>query len=192
VIGVDNDEILCDLCDPPLTSVAPDTIAIGMKAAERLNQLMDLQRRDHQEKGDGFVRSSPRQAQCVIVGPEGVVTRGSTDTNAIDDPLIAAIAGYIRRHASDGIDVSDLLSQFPMSRRTLERRFSKALNQSPLDLIRRVRINHVKTLLQETDLKLDSISQMTGFSYTAYMVGCFKDVEGITPGQYRKAAKRIS
>ena len=187
VIGVDNDEILCDLCDPPLTSVAPDTVAIGMKAAELLNQHMN-----HQHLDPGFVRSSQRQKQSLIVGPAGVVTRGSTDTNAIDDSLVAAVAGYIRRHASDGIDVSDLLSRFPMSRRTLERRFSKSLNQSPLDLIRRVRINHVKTLLQETDLKLDSISQMTGFSYTAYMVSCFKDVEGMTPGQYRKVAKRLS
>lgn len=182
VIGVDNDEILCDLCDPPLTSVAPDTIAIGMKAAELLDQLMDP------ETPGG---SRPRR-QCIVVGPMGVVTRGSTDTNAIDDPLIAAVAGYIRRHANDGIGVSDLLSEFPMSRRTLERRFSKELNQSPLDLIRRVRINHVKTLLQETDLKLDSISEMAGFSYTAYMVGCFKDSEGMTPGQFRKRGQRFS
>ena len=116
-----------------------------------------------------------------------MVTRGSTDTNAIDDPLVASVAGYIRRHASDGIDVSDLLTEFPMSRRTLERRFSRVLKQSPLELIRRVRINHVKALLRETDLKLDVISRMTGFSYTAYMVGCFKEMEGITPGQYRKS-----
>ena len=74
-----------------------------------------------------------------------------------------------------------------MSRRTLERRFSRVLKQSPLELIRRVRINHVKALLRETDLKLDVISRMTGFSYTAYMVGCFKEMEGITPGQYRKS-----
>jgi LacI family transcriptional regulator len=127
--------------------------------------------------------------RCIIVGPAGVVTRGSTDTHAIEDPLVAAVAGFIRRHASDGIDVSDLLTEFPMSRRTLERRFNKALDQSPLELIRRVRINHVKTLLRETDLKLDSICEMTGFSYTAYMVGCFKEVEGVTPGQYRKQTR---
>lgn len=177
VIGVDNDEVLCDLCDPPLTSVAPDTIAIGMKAAELLNQQMEA------------VAAGECQPpwQKIIVGPSSVVTRGSTDTNAIDDPLVASVAGYIRRHASDGIDVSDLLTEFPMSRRTLERRFSRVLKQSPLELIRRVRINHVKALLRETDLKLDVISRMTGFSYTAYMVGCFKEMEGITPGQYRKS-----
>ena len=182
VVGVDNDEILCDLCDPPLTSVAPDTVAIGMKAAGLLDQLMN----------PTSLRDIQIQERCIIVEPSGIVTRGSTDTSAIHDPLIAAIAGYIRRHASEGIDVSDLLSEFPMSRRTLERRFNKALNQSPLELIRRVRINHVKSLLQETELKLDSISEMTGFSYTAYMVGCFKQLEGITPGQYRKQVQRNS
>jgi LacI family transcriptional regulator len=201
VMGVDNDEVLCDLCDPPLTSVAPDTEAIGIRAAELLHRLMDPAGgtvRPLQQKvnaGTETSETSPTkkngvEAECVersiIVGPAGVVTRGSTDTLAIEDPLIAAVAGYIRRHASDGIDVSNLLSEFPMSRRTLERRFNKALNQTPLELIRRVRINHVKALLRETDLKLDSICEMTGFNYTAYMVGCFKEVEGMTPGQYRK------
>ncbi len=204
VMGVDNDEVLCDLCDPPLTSVAPDTEAIGMRAAELLHRLMDPTQeavgRFQQKSKAGAGTEEPRQRETnerakmpsehrVIVGPVGVVTRGSTDTHAIEDPLIAAVAGYIRRHASDGIDVSDLLAEFPMSRRTLERRFNKALNQSPLELIRRVRINHVKALLRETDLKLGSICEMTGFSYTAYMVGCFKEVEGMTPGQYRKQTR---
>ena len=204
VIGVDNDEVLCDLCDPPLTSVAPDTEAIGMRAAELLHRLMDPAGRTGrplQQKGHAEIECSEtlqtgkigvetgKVERRIIVGPAGVVTRGSTDTHAIEDPLIAAVAGYIRRHASDGIDVSDLLTEFPMSRRTLERRFNKALDQSPLEMIRRVRINHVKTLLRETDFKLDSICEMTGFSYTAYMVGCFKEVEGMTPGQYRKQTR---
>lgn len=204
VIGVDNDEVLCDLCDPPLTSVAPDTEAIGMRAAELLHQLMEsadrpgrqLQQDSTADKNtyetvqvENIDVEAGHDERCIIVGPAGVVTRGSTDTHAIEDPLVAAVAGFIRRHASDGIDVSDLLTEFPMSRRTLERRFNKALDQSPLELIRRVRINHVKTLLRETDLKLDSICEMTGFSYTAYMVGCFKEVEGVTPGQYRKQTR---
>lgn len=203
VIGVDNDEVLCDLCDPPLTSIAPDTEAIGMRAAELLHRLMHSAGRSRRLQEMGSVVSEESETlwaeknevadeyveRRFIVGPAGVVTRGSTDTHAIEDPLIAEVAGFIRRHASDGIDVSDLLAEFPMSRRTLERRFSKALDQSPLELIRRVRISHVKTLLRETDLKLDPICEMTGFSYTAYMVGCFKEVVGMTPGQYRKQAR---
>ena len=120
------------------------------------------------------------------------MTRGSTDTQAINDSMIAPVVGYIRKYACDGIDVTDLLTEFPMSRRTLERRFSKALNQSPLELIRNVRINHVKTLLRETDLKLDAISGLAGFSYTAYMVGQFRQLEGMTPGQYRRLSKPSS
>jgi len=181
VIGVDNDEVLCDLCDPPLTSIAPDTETIGMQAARLLDQLM----------GNAVVSKHAAQTSAFVVPPRGIMTRGSTDTQAINDSLIAPVVGYIRKHACDGIAVTDLLAEFPMSRRTLERRFSKALNQSPLELIRSMRLNHVKTLLRETDLKLDAISDLAGFSYTAYMVGQFHQIEGMTPGQYRKLAKRI-
>ena len=182
VIGVDNDEVLCDLCDPPLTSIAPDTETIGMQAARLLDQLM----------GQVRVRKRVPQTSAIVVPPRGIMTRGSTDTQAINDSMIAPVVGYIRKYACDGIDVTDLLTEFPMSRRTLERRFSKALNQSPLELIRNVRINHVKTLLRETDLKLDAISGLAGFSYTAYMVGQFRQLEGMTPGQYRRLSKPSS
>ena len=61
-----------------------------------------------------------------------------------------------------------------------------------MEQIRRVQINQVKTLLRETDLKLDAITDLTGFSYIAYRVGRFREVEGMTPGQYRKLAIRNS
>ncbi|MGI9474216.1 MAG: DNA-binding transcriptional regulator [Rubripirellula sp.] len=176
VIGVDNDEVLCELCDPPLTSVAPDTEAIGLKAAELLDDWMRAEE----------VGQRTEAERLVVIPPSGVVTRGSTDTDAIDDPLIAEVVGYIRKHTSDGIDVSDLLEKFPVSRRTLERRFEKVLQQSPHELIRHVRINHVKTLLRETDMKLDTICSLAGYNYTAYMVAQFRDSEGQTPGQFRK------
>ena len=176
VIGVDNDEVLCELSDPSLSSVAPDTEAIGVKAAELLDAGM---------RSGSFIQWSKQERQ-VVVPPLGVVTRGSTDTEAIDDPLVAEVVGYIRRHTRDGIDVSDLLDQFPISRRTLERRFDKTLQKSPLELIRQVRLNHVKVLLAETEMKLDAISSLAGYNYTAYMVAQFRDSEGQTPGQYRK------
>ena len=79
-----------------------------------------------------------------------------------------------------------------MSRRTLERRFNKVLKLSLMEMFRRVQINHVKTLLRETDLKLGAITDLAGFSCIAYMVGRFREVEGSTPGQYRKLAIRNS
>lgn len=89
-----------------------------------------------------------------------------------------------------GIDVTDVLAVFSKSRRTLERRFNRALNLSSMEQIRRVQINQTKTLLRETDLKLDAITDLAGFSYIAYMVGRFREVVGMTPGQYRKLAVR--
>ncbi len=176
IIGVDNDEVLCDLSDPPLSSVAPDTETIGMEAARRLDAMMDDP--SHSQRGE-----------IVIVPPCGIVTRRSTDTEAITDPLVAGVVGYIRLHACDGLDVAELLKQFPISRRTLERRFLKLLGRSPLELIRGERMKRVKALLCETDLKLDSIASMTGYGYTAYMVAQFREAEGMTPGQFRKQSR---
>ncbi len=171
IIGVDNDEVLCELSDPPLTSVAPNTDAIGAAAARLLDQLIDGQPPPHQD---------------VVVPPKGIVTRQSTDTQAIDDPAIATALGCIRRGACDGMDVSDLLDRVPLSRRTLERRFKNLLGHSPLEEIRRVRLGRVKELLRETDLKLEAIAKLAGYSYTAYMVAQFRESEGITPGQFRR------
>lgn len=172
IIGVDNDEVLCDLCDPPLTSVAPNTEAIGETAAQLLVELMNGQ---------------PLPRDNVVVAPRGVVTRASTDTTAIDEPAIATALGFIRRYACEGLDVADLLDRVPLSRRTLERRFRSLLGRSPLDEIRRVRLQRVKELLRQSDLKLDVIAKLAGYNYTAYMVAQFREAEGLTPGQYRRA-----
>ncbi len=128
--------------------------------------------------------------ETVIIPPRGVITRGSTDTEAIDDPLVAAVVGYVRQHACEGIDVADLLQRFPISRRTLERRFRRSLDCSPLDLIRQARLKRVKTLLEETEMKLDTIAALAGYSYTAYMVAQFREAVGMTPGQFRRRAQR--
>lgn len=171
ILGVDNDEVLCELCDPPLTSVAPDTEAIGAEAARLLDEL---------------ISQGSTATQHVIVAPRNVVTRASTDTMAIDEPAVATALGIIRRNACDGLDVSDVLERVPLSRRTLERRFRTLLGHSPLSEIRQVRLRRVKELLVETDLKLDAIARMAGYSYTAYMVAQFREAEGVTPGQYRQ------
>lgn len=174
IIGVDNDEVLCDLCDPPLTSVAPNTDAIGREAARLLDQWLE---------GD------PPPLGNRVVSPVGVVSRQSTDTIAIADADVAAALGCIRRNACTGLDVAELLKAVPMNRRTLERRFQTHVGRSPLEEIRRIRLERVKELLRETDLKLDAITKLAGFSYTAYMVAQFRQAFEKTPGQYRRDLK---
>jgi LacI family transcriptional regulator len=170
VVGVDNDEVLCEVSQPPLTSVALDTRRIGIEAASMLDRLMH-----------GESVGSP-----VIVEPCGIVTRRSSDTLAIEDRHIAVALGFIRRHACEGIEVSDVLAQVPLSRRTLERRFRQQVGCSPLAEINRVRLDRAKQFLKETELKLDAIAAHSGFAHTPYMAAQFRKQFGVTPGEYRK------
>jgi LacI family transcriptional regulator len=173
VIGVDNDEVLCEICDPPLSSVVPNPERIGYEAAALLDRLM--------------AGGKPAQPEWRIE-PLGVVTRHSTDVLAIEDRQVAAAVRYIREHACDGARVRDLLAHIPLARTILERRFRKYLGHSPQAEIRTVQLKRVKELLLETDLPLARIAEMAGFEHPEYMSVVFKRETGQTPGGFRRHA----
>lgn len=171
VIGVDNDELLCDLTDPPMSSVTPDIERIGYTAAKYLDTLLD---------GEDKV---PRET---LIRPVGVVARRSTDSYAIDDPDVVAAARFIRNHALKGIKVTDVLAAVPMGRRVLESRFRTYLGRTPHQEILRVQLSHVRTLLRETTLPLEKIAAQCGFRHVEYMSVVFKRELGQTPSAYRQ------
>jgi LacI family transcriptional regulator len=173
VIGVDDDALLCELCDPPLSSVIPSAERIGYEAAELLDQQM---------------RGQPVESADRYLPPVGVFTRQSTDVLAIDDPQTAAAVRFIREQACAGATVSDLLKAVPQSRTVLERKFRKYLGRSPQAEIRNVQIKRARQLLAETDLKLDRIAELCGFEHPEYLSVVFKRETGDTPGQYRRSA----
>jgi len=170
VIGVDNDEMLCELSDPPLSSVAPNSKRIGYEAGALLARMM-------------AGRKPP--IEPVSVEPEGVVTRRSTEVLAIEDRHIANVVRFIREHACEGIDVSDLLKAAPLSRSALERRFARTLGRSPKEEILRVRLNRARQLLAETDFPLWTVAEKIGLEHSEYLNVIFKKKTGQTPGQFR-------
>jgi LacI family transcriptional regulator len=174
VIGVDNDEFLCNLSDPPLSSVAPDTHRTGYEAAALLDRLMS-----------GRERS---RGQAIFVQPLGVVARRSTDVLALGDADISAAVHFIREHACNGIAVKDLLEKIPLSRRVLEGRFRKLLGRTPHDEIARVRFDRVQRLLRETRLPLAEIALRSGFRNAEYLTTAFRREFGVTPSVYRRSA----
>ncbi len=174
VIGVDNDEVLCALCDPPLSSVVPNAERVGYEAAALLDRLM---------RGENV--ESPE----ILVPPLGVQTRQSTDALAIDDALVAAAVKCIRERACQGLTVDEVLREVPLSRSMLEKRFRRYLQQTPQEAIRSVQIKRVKQLLVETDLSLDAISRLAGFKHVEYMSVVFKRETNQTPGRYRREAR---
>src|SRR5690606_12630060 len=116
-------------------------------------------------------------------------TRQSSEGLAMDDPLVAQAVRYIREHASEGINVEDVLEAVHISRSALERRMITRTGRSPKSEILHVRINRVKQLLYETNLPLSQISKMTGFIHPQYMSHVFKKMMGQTPGEYRRSLK---
>ena len=177
VIGVDNDELLCELCDPPLSSVVPDTETIGFRAAEILDQLT------HGEQ--------PEQ-QSAFVEPRGVVARRSTDTLAISDRELACAMRYIRDHACEGITVDDVVRNIAFSRSSLERRMAAQFQTTPKNEINRVRLEKVRSLLAETDFKLGKIAGLAGFAHPEHMNTLFRVTFNETPGAYRRKAQERS
>jgi LacI family transcriptional regulator len=170
VIGADNDDVICNLCDPPLSSVVPDTERIGYEAASMLARMM------------AGGQSPPART---FVEPRGIVTRRSTEVLAIEDRQIAAAARFIREHACEGIDVSDILAAVPMSRSTMDRRFMNILGRSPKDEILRVRLDRVKQLLAETDFPLKLIAEKVGLDHAEHLSRVFKSRIGTTPSEFR-------
>ena len=176
VVGVDNEEILCDLCNPPLSSVEPDAEQIGYLAAEILaGRLRGLTH-----------RRPPR----VLVPPRQVITRRSSESLAIRDRTVALAVRYIRDQAAVGCSVGDIVAAIRVPRATLERRFRQQLKRSPQAEIRAVQLQRVKELLIGTDYTLEHIAGQCGFEHAEYLSVTFKKQTGWTPGQYRRRHSR--
>lgn len=172
VIGVDNDRVLCDFCEPPLTSVMPAAERIGYEAAAMLDRLM---------RGETLAQDE------VLVRPLGIATRQSTDVLAIDDPEVVRSLQIIRQRACDGLTVADILREVPVARSVLERRFRKYVGRSPQAEIRSAQLKRACQLLQETDLPLAQIAALCGFKHPEYFSVVFKRGLGLTPGSYRNS-----
>jgi LacI family transcriptional regulator len=173
VIGVDNDELLCGLCNPPLTSVIPNPERIGYEAAFWLDRLMGGE--------------TPALVE-VEVPPQGVAVRQSSDVFAMSDATIAEALRFIRERACDGITVQNLLDHLSVSRSWLERNFRRLLNRSPQAEIRNVQLKRCKELLRTTTLPLEKIARLAGFEHPEYMSVVFKREIGETPGRFRNYA----
>jgi LacI family transcriptional regulator len=177
VIGVDNEELVCELAYPPLSSVVPNARGIGYEAAALLDRLM---KRDAEPTFQ------------LAVAPVEVITRVSTDVTAMTDPDVAASMRFIREHACEGIGVDDVLAQVPVSRSVLQRRFRSLLGKTVHAVIAGVRLQRAKQLLVETDLTLAVIAKRTGFSHVEYLSAAFRQATGLPPGAYRRKHSRNS
>lgn len=177
VIGADDDEPLCEVAEPGLSSVWPDHVRVGYEAAALLDRMM---------------RGEDAPAEPSRVPPRAVVTRRSTDVLALEDRDVAAAVRLIREHACnpDGLTIDEIAAQVAMSRSVLQRRFKAATGRTLHDEILRVRLGRAKELLSETDLSIATIAERLGFRHQEYMGDVFRKRLGVTPAHYRKSRAR--
>lgn len=170
VLGVGNDELRCPFAPIPLSSVDDNARGIGEAAATMLEELMS----------GGEASRTP-----LIIQPHGVVTRRSTNIIAVEHPIVAKALKAIRNQYREPLSAEGIISAIPMSRRRLHDAFMRYIGRSVADEVTRLRINHAKRLLSESDAKHQQIAGESGFRSEARLGVVFRRETGMTPGEYR-------
>ena len=171
ILGIDNDDLVCELTSPALSSIAFDLKRVGFEAANLLWQLAC-------RSVTGYHR--------IPVEPTHVATRLSTDVMAQDDELVAGAIRYIRGTFQRPIGVADVAREMDVSRRTLERRFTTALGRSVREQIELFRFEQARQLLLQTNDSVETIAILSGFQHFKPMLRVFLRNEGVSPTAYRK------
>jgi len=176
VLGVDNDEWICEAAVPNLSSIQCNPMQAGYQIAKHLDHLM---------------RGEPLGKQEYIVSPTRVVTRQSTNWEAIPDRKIAQARTFIRENAADAkLRVSDVARTIGLSRRATEIRFRNATGLTVREEIEHVRIKRLQAMLIETDLKISEVIQRCGFTCQTHIGRLFRKRTGTTMSHFRRDARK--
>ena len=171
VIGVDDDQLVCDLCNPPLSSISLSLEKSGYEAAKLLDQLMSKK------------LEIPHNIHIV---PTHVATRQSSDILAIDDKEVATAVRFIQNNIKKNLCVSDVVDNMALSRRVLEKRFRKYLNKSIHSEIKQNRIKLMEQLLCDTNMSIMEIAHELNFDDVTHFSRYFRKEKGLSPNKYRK------
>jgi len=171
IVGVDNEEVVCAICDPPLSSVCPNHEEVGYQGAALLDRMM---------------RGEKAPTKPIVIPPRTLLVRQSSSVSAIDDSLMTSALQMIREQACNGLQVGDIARRLPASRSVLQRRFRDVLGRNVHSEILRVQLDKAQNLLRETDLSVRTIAQKSGFKHPEYMATVFRAHLGVTPNKYRR------
>ena len=170
IIGNDDNDLICEGCSPTISSIIPDGITQGYTAAKTLDHLMR-----------GITPSDSK----IYIPPLGIHHRESSPVLCTGDPNVDKAIRYIRLNACNGIGVTDVVEQVPLSRRALEMHFQTIRGHSPYREIIKVRIENACRLLEHSDLPNMHIALKTGFQSAERFHATFKQIMKMTPKEYR-------
>ena len=178
LLGVDDDEVECELGAPSLSSVSLPWRKVGFEAARLLDAMIE----------DGAAADGEAPTDLVLA-PDRVVVRRSTDITAVDDEELGQALGFIQDNAHRPISVSDVLRAVPISRRRFEIRCRETLGRTPLEEIRRVHVERAKMLLSRTTLAMPEVAQASGFANAVHFSRVFREEVGQVPTAYRRGTE---
>ena len=174
VMGVDNDPMVCNISDPPLTSIALNVESAGYQAAKLIDDMIDKKN---------------IYGKQIIVTPSYVVQRQSSDIFAVDDISVAQAISFIKNNARNKILVEDVVKAVNINRRTLERRFRRAIHRSIVEEIKYTRIELISKLLIESDFSISQITSFFNFTDVEHISRYFKREKGVGLRAFRKNNK---
>lgn len=174
VIGVGNDDLLCAVSHPPLSSVSLRGREVGKRAVAMLEERMRFPR---------------RKARTQVMEEFTLVERASSELLAVEDGAVAAALRCIREMATRGIGVEDAVAATALSRRMLEVRFKAATGRTLHEEIMRVRMARAQLLLETTELAVAEVAERAGFSEPQRLCEAFARKRGMTPGEWRRRSR---
>ena len=177
VVGVDNDLPLCEVATPNLSSARGGHNRVGYEAANLLHRLMD---------------GNPPPTDPMIVRPNEVVIRESSDSRCISDPAVRAAVQFIREHLSETITNDTIAKAAGISKTRLQIRFRDAVGMSLHKYLGERRLLRAENLIRSTDLTFADIAECCGFRHHEYLGHVLKQKRGITPRQLRLDAETSS
>lgn len=176
VIGANNDELVCGLSYPMLSSVAIPWDAIGALVGESMQRLLAGER---------------APSEPISVPPGGVVMRHSANHLAVDDPQLRRAMSYLSERLQDSISVGQMCDELRLARRSVERKFKEFYRCTPWEMLCRLRVARAKQLLAQTNYPIGRISDLCGFNDAERMAVVFKRVAGEPPSSFRKTARYV-
>jgi LacI family transcriptional regulator len=170
VLGVDNDEIICNGIRPTLSSLHPNHVELARRSAHELDRIM---------------RGKRRASFPILIPPIGIIERSSTQKIPPAGFLIREALSYISEHATEGITASDVARHLKVSHSLLRLRFRTILKRSVRDQILDVRFTAVNDLLKTTQYNLEHIAAKTGFSSANMLSHAYKTRFGHPPSKFK-------
>ncbi len=173
VIGANNDELVCGLSYPMLSSVSIPWEQLGVLVGEWMQRL----------RNGEAPPSNP-----LLIAPGSVVLRHSASHLVVDDPALRRAMSYLSEHLSEPVNVGSLCADLRLARRTVERKFREYYRCTPWEMLCRMRVNRAKDLLSRSNQPVARIAELCGFNDAERLAVVFRRITGRSPTQWRKAS----